>query len=1142
MEFCVGQMVVNAGGVSSYSFKEACSFIPVEQLPRVAIVACQCLSFVPAFRIPASLACRCISLSISGAVTIEKWNDLSYSMLFIRSLKITSITLGIIGISLGGPPAFLVTSLLLDLVFQIANLKVCLSRDKGPLSVRPLVMGGRNILTDAAFAAISSLSNECARTVIIMLYTFPISFIFHFFGLLLGVGDNIQKGRKWSDLLCEFFQITLSIISCCISFVTEFGYHSEITVPDSGWKVVDFSGRLYQDLHKGHNDVQDLDNYHLFLVSNLGERTELHLEPLGVSMPLAELITTSFDFGEIDAYKENVLQRRFDVVYNLANTAEGPNKKASFVQELVKLVNPPRIAQSKSNLLKVWKVINSMEESEKGLLLKLHLDLVPILCILEQYFEILRESGIDEKIRQEAKKELMDFLHSLALNATESKKLRSSATYVAGRILDYQISLGLIDKDPLVEVATSTILKFHGDKAHPDYVYARTRSIEDEYKTPWAAIEPLSLSLDSSGFALVKLRYQGLQEGLARVQELGKTHREFADWIKKVNQGLKPGSIQLGPEVFKELLESFLTHIDEELVKESSDRLLKLQELVKKIQMEFTDPSRSVKQWMEAPIGTEDSLVDKKQERLYAIAAAILQKEATAPGGGLLSDREELMRSWLPSIQECSVGQEEGIAYCYTNLRSSGEIPSQDSSVAFRLEVENSLAFLDSEVQKVMEEVLPEVLREFGISLNQGVHHSLNLKNILGEGCGLNHTMKRDPFGGIADRVLLSQKRETLLKVFFSLLTKALVVSLKNDTTLEVNAAKSKLYSNLMVFFEDNGIDPKEAWKEIEKPPVLCFLDGRREDVTIETTEECLRGLKEEERLWVLAQGQPLMEQSKLVEFLTLVDLHLVERKKEEFRSDLKDCGKSPQVVDLLVNRKLQEWKKSRPWILQDVEPFYELTDYGVLSFLEKAGYLEVQGKYKEYIDLKTELLLKQRTLGQMDPDALSKAEESMNRLQKEYIAAKRLKAMGALEDTGIIDACEAARGAYEEALALEKLQQAIADLKRSLESYAESNEVPPPKASQIDTLLESALPQDIQELQSAYQFFERKLEDCNLYKLDCEKRLLGTQDEAERASLRQEQVDRAVEIEQIQLQIKTSKQAYEAAYKEYMIDINTFL
>ncbi len=503
---------------------------------------------------------------------------------------------------------------------------------------------------------------------------------------------------------------------------------------------------------------------------------------------------------------------------------------------------------------------------------------------------------------------IMESIYQLssAIPSLEERN-RNTALEFAKKSLELESKFNIQDDHPLIQDSIKTILSLELDRSDKYFVYALIKQMKKAYADVASTIEPTTAFLEGGESVSLELNYEGLHTGIQRLESKTKTYQEFTSWIEEINKSLPPGSPPLAPDIFQKLLTDFWTHIKKESQTDpGNERLKKLLGEITEIYNNFTSSDRLVTQLMEAPFKQPDEIVDRETERLYAIGAALLQKKSKPSPGELLSEREELIIAWLPLIEECSVGQARGIAVCYNQFKVEGAIPGLLNEVGSHLEIDNSLDYLDDVVQKTMEEILPEVLEELGITKVEGVHQALALKNILAKEAGLNHSMTIDPYGGWVDQNLLFQKREDVLRIFFSILTKALVISLKKDTTEAVNTSASKLYDNLMVFFEASGIDPSLAWQEIEGGFLVHFKEGQKEPITLLTAIESLREFPLEESFWEIKGSEIFLKEDgarffggilpsgalkeeQAAEFLRLVQIHAVNQRKEIIKSNLKE-------------------------------------------------------------------------------------------------------------------------------------------------------------------------------------------------------------------------------------------------------------
>jgi len=88
------------------------------------------VSFSP-YQIPASLALRCTALGSASFLSSQVWQEAGNPLKALLSIKVSSIALGVLGCCLSSP-AFLTSSLSLDLMYQIGQLIAMCPEETGP--------------------------------------------------------------------------------------------------------------------------------------------------------------------------------------------------------------------------------------------------------------------------------------------------------------------------------------------------------------------------------------------------------------------------------------------------------------------------------------------------------------------------------------------------------------------------------------------------------------------------------------------------------------------------------------------------------------------------------------------------------------------------------------------------------------------------------------------------------------------------------------------------------------------------------------------------------------------------------------------------------------------------------------------------
>ncbi len=249
---------------------------------------------------------------------------------------------------------------------------------------------------------------------------------------------------------------------------------------------------------------------------------------------------------------------------------------------------------------------------------------------------------------------------------------------------------------------------------------------------------------------------------------------------------------------------------------------------VKNIGLVITDPSKVVSKSMHVTLENGDP-VPLLTEKLYDIASIILAKDPTVAKGELLSPREMLMMTYMPLIESCPTGQEEGIVVCYNALTQ--EIPlleetADESITVFR---ERAERFLQNNIQKTMDTTLnsQEFLNKLGVDerdLKHKVHQVKYLRNEIGKDYGIAHEESFDENGGWVSKSLLRQTRTTICAVFFEDLKKEVVKDLKNSFNAYDPKSRRKLYhalSELLTETAHENLEKTWYYSEADPAPIL---------------------------------------------------------------------------------------------------------------------------------------------------------------------------------------------------------------------------------------------------------------------------------------------------------------------------------
>jgi hypothetical protein len=549
-------------------------------------------------------------------------------------------------------------------------------------------------------------------------------------------------------------------------------------------------------------------------------------------------IEDAFTLGD-PCFKKMVLQT-LDMVekFSLENNMSDALRLGNFIMSALENIEDSSMILKEENLSAICEVAalflrkNMTEEEVQDLFQKLssllqknaNLDAAKLAYLLaEKRVSISQTIELIEfvedyapKLTQITKENFFSFLltriNNTANRATFNPTKRLLALNLAECIVDFQSIFRLKDDEAVVQVALQTILWLKGEKTDPCYVYAHAKKTIETCQIPLEqTIQPVEVAiLHPRGRVLVELNLSGLQKGLKILRTKRKTYAEFTQWIDEVNQARPENCPLLGPFVFKDLLNRFLLRLQS-----LSPRDFELEREVSLVSLYLTEEGYTTADLMAKPYGKEEDLVPALLEKLYAIAADILQQSNSLDPNHpeiVLSPQEDSMMARLHLIRDCKSGQEEGISVCYNSIQASNFDPNNE----VQPEKEAVEEYLAQEVQKVLEEVAlsPKTLKHLGVKdadLEQSVHQAQYIKGIIGEEGGLNYALQIDPYSDTISPELTTKSRDGIAKAFFYQLSKELAPSLLRD--INANLFSGKLYDSLNMFFTNHKVDVRKVWK-----------------------------------------------------------------------------------------------------------------------------------------------------------------------------------------------------------------------------------------------------------------------------------------------------------------------------------------
>jgi hypothetical protein len=501
---------------------------------------------------------------------------------------------------------------------------------------------------------------------------------------------------------------------------------------------------------------------------------------------------------------------------------------------------------------------------------------IKLLHILPIYNNFIRIQGNLYSI-------LKNTLDTLIASSNEIEAFRLSKN-----IFSCQKILKLKDDSDLMQTATKNILysdfqnKEPSDFQNKEPYFTQAHIKQKKLDYPSSRIsETIERIFLPNLKAQILLKLDGLQKGLTLIQKEKKKNGEFKAWIEMRNafhQERNPNTILLGPDFFQHFFGNIFTRLD---LAQNSVGLEALKEEILLTSKTFLDKDYFAAQKMQEPFLEDEKEVPEMKLILYLIADAILEQYPTPQflEGHYLSDQEESALLWLSNIENCSVGQVEGALKSYEELRSTGVI-TEDF-----LSVNTAELCIAKWMQIAMNDLLKSdlffnVLKIQHSYIDQGVHQTLYLKNILGKDCGLDHEESVDPFpNNNISPTLYQYNRDYLLKVFFYYLSKTVVSSFRKSFQELGPKLKIQTQNLLTDYFMQNDISLEKSWITKEAPFHVRFSDEEpKVSLNLATLHRCLSLIPREFRLWS-RQGK-----------LTLKGI-------EDFEIFLAEKGQDPSII-----------------------------------------------------------------------------------------------------------------------------------------------------------------------------------------------------------------------------------------------------
>jgi hypothetical protein len=168
------------------------------------------------------------------------------------------------------------------------------------------------------------------------------------------------------------------------------------------------------------------------------------------------------------------------------------------------------------------------------------------------------------------------------------------------------------------------------------------------------------------------------------------------------------------------------------------------------------------------------------EAQLRAILHWLLLINSDIREGEIFSEREETLIKLGISIQHCTTGKKEGIALAYAQLPIANRYQAQGLQGETPEEVTAKKFFVDF-VQKMLSEQFSgtnALMQELvgTTDVQQVAHHTIYLKNLIGQCVGLPHKVTFDQHAGLLYDKLIARSREEVLEIFFRHMTPNILV------------------------------------------------------------------------------------------------------------------------------------------------------------------------------------------------------------------------------------------------------------------------------------------------------------------------------------------------------------------------------
>ncbi len=203
--------------------------------------------------------------------------------------------------------------------------------------------------------------------------------------------------------------------------------------------------------------------------------------------------------------------------------------------------------------------------------------------------------------------------------------------------------------------------------------------------------------------------------------------------------------------------------------------------------------------------------------QLYSLIKMIADTTDKLEPDNLLSPQECMLFSFANVIENCSVGQTDGIQRFY-QLCSKTVVKSQDTqNIAY--------SFVDKCVRQKMEEVFvnSSFLKDIGgveLVNTQAAHATLYAKNRMAHQIGLNHPLTFDPHTQVLSQELLNQSIKDLVKTYFNYFT-------VEDLTQEMVKQSEEFFKNKSAY--KHITDLLETQGEIDYQAIIDYDENNCE-------------------------------------------------------------------------------------------------------------------------------------------------------------------------------------------------------------------------------------------------------------------------------------------------------------------------